>query len=80
MKAFGILGLLTVVADYSQYLAGDIAARAALRRDDDGKGTHLYKKSWKSYRARNIGYVAKQIFSVSGAVILICVMVAAIIA
>jgi hypothetical protein len=77
VRAFGALGALTVLADYLQYLAGDIAARAALNRTNDGAKTHLYSKKWLSYRARNWMYVAKQLLALLGASTLAGIMLVA---
>lgn len=74
VQVFGAFGALTVFFDYIQYLAGDFAARAALRRLNEGQSTLLYNDKWLSYRLRNTAYLAKQLSCLGGALVLIYIM------
>lgn len=75
LKLAGALGAATVLFDYVQYVSGYVSANSALSRSADGEHSYLFKKSWPSYKLRELSFVLKQAFALLGAIILTIVMV-----
>ena len=67
----GFFGVLTIVLDYTQFLAGYFAVQAALRNEIDG---YRYDDKSISYRFRRLAFGLKQITALVGAVMLLFAM------
>jgi hypothetical protein len=69
LYAIGLFGVLTVLFDYLQYFCGSIAAKAALRNENN-----LYDNKSLAYKARNFMFILKQSTAFLGALVLMYVM------
>ncbi|NQV17245.1 MAG: hypothetical protein HQ534_01700 [Armatimonadetes bacterium] len=65
-----VFGCLTVISDFLQYIAGNICSEKANKRKEK-----LYKKTWFCYRVRNFLFWLKLSFALTGAALLIFVII-----
>jgi len=66
-----VLGIITIISDYLQFLAGYVNVQNALRNE---VGNFEYDDKSLSYWFRNFAFKLKQITALLGALILICVI------
>jgi hypothetical protein len=64
----GLLGCLSIISDYLQYLCGYISVNDALLREDD---SYRYDQSKLAYKGRHLFFWTKQFFAFVGAAVVI---------
>jgi hypothetical protein len=62
-----LFGAVAIAFDYFHYLSGYVAVNKALKKD-----SHFYETSWISYWLIKPLFVLKQLFAISG-VVLVCI-------